>query len=167
MILLAYDGSEDADGAMDRVAQLMPGANVTVLTVWEPVGRFERTGPVGGPDGGWADVKEIDASKEAWASSQAQAGAARATNAGLHAVAQHVPCEDGVAPAILLSAQNADAQLIAMGTRGLARLKSLLLGSVSHAVVQHADRAVLVVPSKMSAERRHEHLQREQRSSDH
>jgi len=34
-----------------------------------------------------------------------------------------------------------------MGSRGLTGLKSLLLGSVSHAVIQRADRAVIVVPS--------------------
>lgn len=43
---------------------------------------------------------------------------------------------------------------IVIGTRGLTGVKSLLLGSVSHAVVQHADRAVLVVPSPEIAEAR-------------
>jgi nucleotide-binding universal stress UspA family protein len=34
-----------------------------------------------------------------------------------------------------------------MGSRGLTGIKSRLLGSVSHAVVQHADRTVIIVPS--------------------
>ena len=34
-----------------------------------------------------------------------------------------------------------------MGSRGLTGVKSLLLGSVSHEVIQHADRTVVVVPS--------------------
>ena len=34
-----------------------------------------------------------------------------------------------------------------MGSRGLSGLKSMLLGSVSHAVLHGADRAVIVVPS--------------------
>ena len=34
-----------------------------------------------------------------------------------------------------------------MGSRGLTGLKSVLLGSVSHELIQHADRTVAVVPS--------------------
>jgi len=52
-----------------------------------------------------------------------------------------------VAGAILAEAEAVDASAILMGSRGLTGLKSLLLGSVSHAVIQHADRAVIVVPS--------------------
>jgi hypothetical protein len=41
-----------------------------------------------------------------------------------------------------------------MGSRGHGRLGSLLLGSVSYAVVQHADRPVTVVPSPDIARQR-------------
>ena len=41
-----------------------------------------------------------------------------------------------------------------MGSRGLTGVKSLLLGSVSHEVIQHADRTVVVVPSPHVAESR-------------
>lgn len=37
--------------------------------------------------------------------------------------------------------------MIVLGTRGLTGIKSALLGSVSHAVLQRTDRPVMVVPS--------------------
>jgi hypothetical protein len=53
-----------------------------------------------------------------------------------------------------------DAEAIVLGRRGLTGVKSLLLGSVSHAVLQHADRPVVVVPSpavtEARAQRRHD-----------
>jgi len=36
MILIAYDGSDDAKAAIARAGQLMRGARATILTVWEP-----------------------------------------------------------------------------------------------------------------------------------
>jgi nucleotide-binding universal stress UspA family protein len=38
-----------------------------------------------------------------------------------------------------------DAATIVMGSRGLTGLRSMLLGSVSNAVVHHADRPTLVI----------------------
>jgi nucleotide-binding universal stress UspA family protein len=48
-------------------------------------------------------------------------------------------------PADVLLAEAADAQLIVVGRRGLGGFKSLLLGSVSQQVVQHATCPVVVV----------------------
>jgi nucleotide-binding universal stress UspA family protein len=47
----------------------------------------------------------------------------------------------------MAEADEVGAQSIVMGTRGLTGVKSFLLGSVSHAVLQRADRPVVVVPS--------------------
>jgi nucleotide-binding universal stress UspA family protein len=43
-------------------------------------------------------------------------------------------------------AEELDAEPIVVGTRGLGRMESALLGSVSSAVVVHAKRSVLAVP---------------------
>jgi nucleotide-binding universal stress UspA family protein len=165
MILVSYDGSTDAEAAIDRVAQLMPGAETTVLTVWEPLAdTLRRTGSLGagmGSAGTHAEVKRIDAADREAALTHATDGARHATAAGLVARPRCASRDGSIADTILATAADLDADLIVMGTRGLSGVKSFLLGSVSHSVVQHADRAVLVVPSPALAERR-----RRDRSSD-
>jgi nucleotide-binding universal stress UspA family protein len=158
MILLSYDGSADAQAAIDDIAQLMPGAEATVLTVWEPfMLTLARNGAIG-LGGGYGDVEAIDEASQAAALSTAQEGVERATAAGLSATPRSACTQDGIANTILGAATEIDADVIALGTRGLSGVKSLLLGSVSHAVVHHADRAVLVVPDPAVAARRHESL---------
>ncbi len=54
-------------------------------------------------------------------------------------------CEGNTAEAILKAAKQMDADLIVLGTRGLSELKGLLLGSVSHKVIQLSSCSCLVV----------------------
>ncbi|HSS66233.1 MAG TPA: universal stress protein [Gammaproteobacteria bacterium] len=54
-------------------------------------------------------------------------------------------CEGNPAHAILDAAKKIDADLIVLGTRGLSNLKGLLLGSVSHKVIQLSTCSCLVV----------------------
>jgi nucleotide-binding universal stress UspA family protein len=156
MILMSYDGSVDAQAAIARAAKLMPGAEATVLTVWEPyLDTLARSGPMGfGMAGAYADSEAVDASAGEAALATATEGADRATAAGLLAHGRAVKQVGGIAAAILAEAEDLDADAIVMGTRGLSRVKSFLLGSISHQVVQHADRPVLVVPSPVVAQHR-------------
>jgi nucleotide-binding universal stress UspA family protein len=48
--------------------------------------------------------------------------------------------------AICAAASEVDAEAIVLGARGLSRMQSVLLGSVSFAVLTHAKRPVLVIP---------------------
>jgi nucleotide-binding universal stress UspA family protein len=81
-------------------------------------------------------------------------GCERAGAAGIEATPLVIEAEDGVARAVLAAADDADAAVIVMGTRGLTGLRSVLLGSVSHEVVQHARRPVAIVPSAALADAR-------------
>ena len=162
MIVISYDGSADAAAAIDQVARLVPGAETTVLTVWEPFQlALTRTGGLGmGIGGAYPDNGEIDQASEEAAHARAAEGAQRAMAAGLAAQARTAVREDGIATAILSVADELDADAIVLGTRGLTGIRSMLLGSVSHAVVQHADRPVIVVPSPDIAGARREWIHR-------
>jgi nucleotide-binding universal stress UspA family protein len=65
-----------------------------------------------------------------------------------------VEAQHGVAEAIIDAADEHDALLVVMGTRGNTGIRSLLLGSVSHAVAHHAHRPLLIVPSQPLADAR-------------
>jgi nucleotide-binding universal stress UspA family protein len=148
VILICYDGSEDAQAAIERAGELFAGESATVLTVWEPFMEvMARTGAGLGYGLDGAKIQEIDAAAAADAEKRAEEGATRAREAGLSAEPHVRPRANAVTDAILAEAEEVDAKAIVMGTRGLTRLKSLLLGSVSSAVTQHADRPVVVVPS--------------------
>jgi nucleotide-binding universal stress UspA family protein len=158
MILMSYDGSADAQAAIARAAKLMPGAEVTVLTVWEAyLDTLARSGSMGfglGMSGSYGDSEAIDAAAGEAALATATEGAQRATASGLVAHPRAVSQHGGVPSTILAEAAAVEADAIVMGTRGLSRVKSFLLGSISHEVVQHADRPVLVVPSPVIAQHR-------------
>lgn len=147
MILIAYDGSADARAAIQRAGELLTGRPATVLAVWE---RFQdvlaRSG-AGMPIGA-VDYDELDRTYEEQARERAEEGVKLAQDAGLKAQARTCVRRGSIADAILSEADDLDAEAIVLGTRGLTGLKSLLLGSVSHGVVQHANRPVIVVPSQ-------------------
>jgi nucleotide-binding universal stress UspA family protein len=148
MILIAFDGSEDSRAAVAHAGELFGGQQVTVLTVWE---RFidvlvhTSFGVMSTAES--VDIEKIDAATERQAKATAADGAELARQAGLDATA--VTCLQGntVAETILDVAENVSATAIVLGSRGRTGVKSLLLGSVSHAVLQHADLTVIVVPS--------------------
>jgi nucleotide-binding universal stress UspA family protein len=155
VILIAYDGSDDAKAAVAQAGKLFPGAPATIVTVWQRfVDTLARTG------GGFAvavDYDEIDKSTEADAKQRAAEGAELATAAGLKGTPQTAVVEFSVADAILTEAAAISADAIVCGSRGYTGVKSVMLGSVSHHILQHADRPVVVIPSPEIAKARAEH----------
>jgi nucleotide-binding universal stress UspA family protein len=153
VILIAYDGSPDAQTAIDRAGQLLGNEDATILVVWERfIDVVTRSG--GGIPVGELDYQALDRGYDEQARQRAEEGLERARRAGLNAQALVRVRGQTVAATILAEADDLGADAIVLGTRGLTGLKSLLLGSVSHAVVQHAHVPVVVVPSPETAAER-------------
>jgi nucleotide-binding universal stress UspA family protein len=147
-VLLCFDGSDDAAAAIRKAGRLLAPREAVVLTVWEPLAVWEPYDP--------ATILEAPAAKLAskalgldeiaheLAHGKADRGVALAREAGFDA---HARVENGKAwRAICDFAAEIEAEPIVLGARGLSRIQSALIGSVSSAVVVHARRPVLVIP---------------------
>ena len=152
-ILIGYDGSENARDAIRHAGRLFPGQPAVVLHIWEPAELAAiRYGAIG-MSATSADGSPTSA-VEAAAERVAREGAALARGAGLNATPQVARAVLPPWEMIVRIADEVDASLVIIGSRGLRGLRSLMLGSVSHQVVHHAHQPVLLVPSPALAEER-------------
>jgi nucleotide-binding universal stress UspA family protein len=156
MILIAYDGSDNAKAAVEHAASLMPGQPARVVTVWEPYIQMLTRHPAPGSLLASDNSGEIDDASSTAADEKAGEGAALARSHGLEAGSYCAAREGSIAETLLAEADRANASAIVIGSRGLGGLGSLLLGSVSHALLMHADRPVVIVPSPKVARKRNE-----------
>ena len=146
LVIVGYDGSPDADRAIDFAASRLGAGAARVVTVWEPGLAAAQPAPtlaVPVPSS-----PEEDRRLEAAAREIADAGAARARAAGLRAEPE-TRLGIGVgqtAEALFEVAEQHDADLVVVGRRGMGLVKSAVLGSVSDAAVRDGRRPVLVVP---------------------
>jgi nucleotide-binding universal stress UspA family protein len=156
VILICYDGSDDAKAAIKHLGAVLPGAPATVLTVWAAFAKLASGSPRGrlSPLAVITNVDEANDKMLAQAKEVAAEGTQLANEAGLKAEPATVEQGESVAEAILSAGDKVDADAIVIGSRGLGGVGSILLGSVSHRVLQHADRPVLVIPSGAVAARR-------------
>jgi nucleotide-binding universal stress UspA family protein len=82
----------------------------------------------------------------ALAGDAAEEGVERARAHGYDASARVEEATEGAGRRIIEVADELDARLIVCGRRGLGTVASALLGSVSHVVLAHAGRPVLIAP---------------------
>jgi nucleotide-binding universal stress UspA family protein len=144
-LLICYDGSPDAKCAIERAGALFPGAEAVVLVVWEGFSEvLVRSGA--GIAAAPLDFDGIDDASRASAAGYADEGVALAGSAGLNARPTVLERSSTVWETIIDQADELQGDAIVMGTRGLRGVRSMLMGSVSHAVLAHADRPVLIVP---------------------
>jgi nucleotide-binding universal stress UspA family protein len=144
-ILIAYDGSDCAAAAIDKVAAEFGPREVIVLVVSEDLDRVPFLGTSGVPVEPETMEVLTDAARKG-AQAIADKGAERARGLGLEPTTSIY--EGGpVWSAIVDAAEESDAALIALGSRGLSGVKHVVLGSVSGAVAHHSHRSVLIVHS--------------------
>jgi nucleotide-binding universal stress UspA family protein len=147
--LLCFDGSADAANAITVAGELLGSPTATVLTVWEPVSIWQPYDPGSLVSAGVSRLaaKELGLDEIARdiARSKMEQGVELAREAGFDATGRLNSGQTW--RAICETAAEIDAAPIVLGARGLSRVQSALLGSVSTAVVAHARRAVLVVPA--------------------
>jgi nucleotide-binding universal stress UspA family protein len=143
-LILCYDGSEDSRHAIRRAGELFAGRRARVVSVWQATA---ATGGLGfaGETAGMVDLFELDRAAAKAGDSIADEGARLAREAGLLAEPVAVEGAGPVWKTIVELADRDDAATIVMGSHGRAGLRAMLLGSVSSAVVHHADRPTLIV----------------------
>lgn len=143
-LILCYDGSEDAGHAIRRAGELFAGRRARVVSVWQPTAAPGGLG-FAGETAGMVDLFALDRAAAKAGDSIADEGARLAREAGLLAEPVAVQAAGAVWKTIVELADRDDAATIVMGSHGRAGLRAMLLGSVSSAVVHHADRPTLIV----------------------
>ena len=146
-VLFCYDGSEGSRAAMVAAAELIAPAPAVVLTIWQPAAvLLARAGGFGG--GYLSDEEQVDEEQAQLARDAAEEGVARAREHGYDASSRVEEATEGAGRRIIEIADELDARLIVCGRRGLGAVASALLGSVSHLVLAHAGRPVLIAPER-------------------
>jgi nucleotide-binding universal stress UspA family protein len=148
--LICFDGSDDAAAAIAAAGKMLAPRVAVVLTVWEPVASWAPSDPatiLTAPVSRLAAKElDLDGIGQDVARRLMQRGVELATGAGFKAEGR---AEEGKPWRVIGHvADELDAAPIVLGARGLGRVESMLLGSVSIAVVFHAKRPVLVIPGR-------------------
>jgi nucleotide-binding universal stress UspA family protein len=147
-VLFCYDGSEGSRAAMTAAGELVAHpAPAVVLTIWQPVAVLLAL--AGGFGGGYlSDEATVDGEQAQLAGKAAEEGVERARDHGYDASSRVEEATEGAGRRIIEIADELDARLIVCGRRGLGAVASALLGSVSHVVLAHAGRPVLIAPER-------------------
>lgn len=142
-LMLCYDGSEDAKHMIAEAGDLFPGGHALVLTVWQPISGLASVTWSGATV--MPNFTELDHLASEDGQGRAEEGVTLARESGLEAEPLAVEAEGPIWETIIQTAERRQAAIVVMGSRGLTGLRSMLLGSVSSAVVHHARRPTLVI----------------------
>ena len=148
-VVIAYDGSEVAKGAVRHAAELFPGRRAVLVTVWEPGLAMLPMAPTDAlgttpvpPDP--ETIASVDHLQSEHATRVAGEGAELARSLGL--AAEPFAVADGldVADTVLDVARERGAAAVVVGSHGISGLRTRLLGGVSRKLIRHSELPVLV-----------------------
>jgi nucleotide-binding universal stress UspA family protein len=150
-VVVGFDGSDESEAAVREAAALFRDRTLVVVSVWEPRLGLALTRA---PDD-LSGVSSTSPSPETMAmmnrvqrdraTDTATAGAELARALGATVDPHPVPDKVNIAETIAGVAERRDAAAIVVGSRGLGRIRSTLLGSTSQGLLHHTKRPVVVV----------------------
>lgn len=148
LMLIAYDGSENAKRAIEYAGRFLAANRAVVLTAWEPMVRqaARLSGLSGVMQPEWVPDEEIEDVAYVDARTINTEGVRLAKLAGLNAEARTAECTTTIWNAIVETADDLDVDIIVAGTRGATGIRALMHSSVADAVLKHCHRPVLMVP---------------------
>lgn len=148
LIIIGYDGSQDAQRAIAAAGRTVAAEAAVIVTAWHlPIApAMAPVPPTAIPR---AASLEEEQELERRGRETAEEGTSRARAVGLDAepCLQRAGGTGDIATVLFDVAEDRDADLVVVGRRGMSRLKSVVLGSVSDAAVRNGRRPVLIVPS--------------------
>ena len=145
--LICYDGSSDAGNAIEEAGELLGGGRALVLYLWMPPSALLLAGRIVAEDHPLGPaITEFDSTAQEEAEKVAAEGVALASRAGFDATPRVERASHGIWRAIVRIAEEEDARVVVVGSHGRSLASSAVLGSVSHGVVNHCKRPVLLAP---------------------
>ena len=148
-VLIAYDGSEEANGAIDYAGRFLSTKNAYILTVWEPIHRqaARTAGMSGMMQHDWSSLGD-DTEDPAYTDAVeiCREGVALAESHGFVTEPFLVESATAVWSAIVDASRELDVSIIVAGSRALSGWRSLLQSSVSDSLIKHSGCPVLIVP---------------------
>lgn len=140
-ILIGFDGSPEAEAAIRAASALLAPGRAIVAHVSDVVAPLLlHTGRMTGAAG------ELEEEEAREAARIAERGAELAERAGFEAVAMMARGKPKAWPKLLELADEHGAEAVVVGSRGIGRVESALLGSVSAGLLGNSQLPVLVVP---------------------
>ena len=146
-VVVAFDGSPSALGAVRVAGSLFSGREALVVQVWKRPFRHALTSTVARrlPLPAMREVVDgLDRAAEASAEATTDSGLALALAEGLRPTKATVESSDGVQQTIMRVAREADAAVTVLGRRGLGTVPGVILGSVSTALMYASEGPVLI-----------------------